>query len=502
MRYFNKPEFKIPLVFLVISTLWIVISDRFFEPLQQNASIHHLVQIQTVKGVVYVTFVALLIYLMIKSSHNQLQASQEEYRDLFLHTPEPMIIYDPETRKVANVNKSATDMYGYSTQEFVQLTIYDLRANAGEKNNTEERTFQIHKKKNGQHLYCHETVRVIKMGAAKACLMTSHDITELEHAKGLLVHREVQLKQILNSITDGFFILDKNRRVVNANDVFKDMAEIPVDKVEGKTLSDLFPSLSERFTTEGCSEIMERSTSVYFELFYKRKKCWYRITAYPFEGGMSVFYRDITLQKQNELQSYQHEQNLLALINNTGDLIWSIDKAFRYFTFNEPYEHWYNKVFGEKLSIGRIALNERQGAEHIGKWRALYQRALNGEKFSVDMNFVIDDEFYFTTIRFNPILDADRKVTGVCCFLQNITERKLYERKIEQQNQKLKDIASITSHQVRVPLANILGLAEVLDNDDPMSSSNRQIIEHIKTSALQLDQAIINMVQQTIQAND
>ena len=59
------------------------------------------------------------------------------------------------------------------------------------------------------------------------------------------------------------------------------------------------------------------------------------------------------------------------------------------------------------------------------------------------------------------------------------------------------EIAFMTSHEVRVPLANILGLTEVLDLDDPLSSSNLKVIEYIKTSAKELDIKIRNMVQQT-----
>jgi signal transduction histidine kinase len=144
-------------------------------------------------------------------------------------------------------------------------------------------------------------------------------------------------------------------------------------------------------------------------------------------------------------------------------------------------------------------LNEQQGSEHVKKWKTLYERALQGEKFSIDMDLVIENSCHFTTVRFNPIYSADKKVIGVGCFLHNITERKLHEKKIEQQNEQLKQIAFITSHQVRVPLANILGLVNVLDKEDPLSAANITIIEHIKTSAEQLDKTIINMVKQTAQ---
>lgn len=198
----------------------------------------------------------------------------------------------------------------------------------------------------------------------------------------------------------------------------------------------------------------------------------------------------------------QNEQNLLGLINTTEDLIWSIDNNFKYYTFNEPFQKAYKNLFNEELWIGKTALNKKNGDEHIEKWKKLYKQALNGEKFSIDMDFTVNNCTRFTTIKFNPIYNKEKKVIGVGCFLQDITERKIYEQKIEQQNRKLKEIAFITSHKVRVPLANILGLSEVLDKENYLNPLNCQIIEHIKSSAKQLDKTIIDMVQQTVHADE
>ena len=136
------------------------------------------------------------------------------------------------------------------------------------------------------------------------------------------------------------------------------------------------------------------------------------------------------------------------------------------------------------------------------KWKSLYSRAIQGERYMLDMEFTINDNFYFTTIHFSPIYNLNSQIIGACCYLQNVTERNIYLKRIEQQNKQLKEIAFITSHKVRVPLTNILGLTEILDVDHPLSASNLEIIEHIKTSAKELDKTIINMVHQTVYAND
>ena len=64
---------------------------------------------------------------------------------------------------------------------------------------------------------------------------------------------------------------------------------------------------------------------------------------------------------ERSLSALQNEQNLLAIINNTEDLLWSVDTDFKYFVFNESYRKNYAKLFGEEVFVGKCALNEKQG---------------------------------------------------------------------------------------------------------------------------------------------
>jgi len=49
------------------------------------------------------------------------------YRELFAATPHPMIVYDPESLAIRDVNPAAIAEYGYGFDEFTALTIADIR---------------------------------------------------------------------------------------------------------------------------------------------------------------------------------------------------------------------------------------------------------------------------------------------------------------------------------------------------------------------------------------
>jgi PAS domain S-box-containing protein len=203
-----------------------------------------------------------------------------------------------------------------------------------------------------------------------------------------------------------------------------------------------------------------------------------------------------------EINKKRNKQNLFAIINNTEDLIWSIDTNYNYLAFNKAYEKKITDLYGHAIKTGGKVWNEKHGKEQKALWKSLFDRGLEGEKFSIDMDYSkIAGEAFYINVSFNPIYDSENQVKGVGCFLQNITQRLLHEEQINKQNQNFKEIAFIISHTVRAPLSNILGLVEVLDKENPLNEVNKQIMEHIKSSAKQLDGVVRNVVDRTTKLN-
>lgn len=56
-----------------------------------------------------------------------LEESEKRYSNLFHLSPQPMWVYDPQTLKFIQVNQAAVNYYGYSEQEFLSMTLQDIR---------------------------------------------------------------------------------------------------------------------------------------------------------------------------------------------------------------------------------------------------------------------------------------------------------------------------------------------------------------------------------------
>jgi light-regulated signal transduction histidine kinase (bacteriophytochrome) len=69
---------------------------------------------------------------------------------------------------------------------------------------------------------------------------------------------------------------------------------------------------------------------------------------------------------------------------------------------------------------------------------------------------------------------------------------------LESQNQQLKEIAWIQSHKVRAPLSRLIGLVHLLQRDVLSKEEQKQYLNHINNSAVELDEIIKEITYKTI----
>lgn len=93
---------------------------------------------------------------------------------------------------------------------------------------------------------------------------------------------------------------------------------------------------------------------------------------------------------------------------------------------------------------------------------------------------------------FEPIYDAGQQIIGVSYVTRDITERKLNLVKISEQNELLVKIAEIQSHDYRAPVASIIGLMNLIIEDDYVAS--KEYLKMLNTSVNLLDEKIHKVV--------
>lgn len=106
---------------------------------------------------------------------------------------------------------------------------------------------------------------------------------------------------------------------------------------------------------------------------------------------------------------------------------------------------------------------------------------------------------YWLEIEIQPLFDADHELTGFMAVQTDITARKKAEEQIKKQNEILKDIAFVQSHILRRPLANILGLLNLIDMEKGYQKMNAlyEYFGYLLQSAREADDIIHQIVEKT-----
>ena len=167
----------------------------------------------------------------------------------------------------------------------------------------------------------------------------------------LLRKSEEKLTSILTSITDCHFELDKGWRFIRINNQSIAYFGRKREELIGRSYFEVFPTLKRSIFEEHYNKAVSESTSVHFDVesvLYPGK--WVELHAYPTEeGGVSVFFRDITERKQMEVALRESEERFRAFMDNSPTIAWAKDEQGRHTYLNRAYE----KRFGVRLEDWR-----------------------------------------------------------------------------------------------------------------------------------------------------
>ena len=308
-----------------------------------------------------------------------------------------------------------------------------------------------------------------------------------------------ELNTILDSITDGFLLLDSRWNFKYVNTAFENLTGIKREACIGKNYWETFPKAKDYFFMEQCYRAVEEKMAIQYEEFNPRMELWFSINLYPYDGGLTIYYRNITEDKKRREKVLEDEHNLRILINNTDDPIWAVDKNCEIIVCNNAFKTWIHYFTGKYLEKGDNILSEDLPMDYINKFQMCYQLSLSGKTFQAVEDMKLNGETHYTTVSFNPVKDYQENVIGVSCFARDITEQRQHLYKIEEQNRALIEIAALESHKVRRPVANILGLVQLFNEKDFNDKENKLIIDNIKIATEELDSVIVEIVEKSNQ---
>ncbi|MBA2251077.1 MAG: response regulator [Nitrospirales bacterium] len=124
-----------------------------------------------------------------------------------------------------------------------------------------------------------------------------------------------RVSTILESITDGFIALDAGWRFIYVNATAERINGLGRDEMLGKTFWEVFPTTRGTRLEVEFRRALSKQIPVTFENFYEPWKRWFAVTAYPAkDGGLSIYFQDITDAKQAQETQSASERRIRRLL--------------------------------------------------------------------------------------------------------------------------------------------------------------------------------------------
>jgi PAS domain S-box-containing protein len=222
----------------------------------------------------------------------------------------------------------------------------------------------------------------------------------------------------------------------------------------------------------------------------------------PAIEGIVINAKDVSAKRKQEQEKQRIARQLessnerfnLAL-KATKDVIWdwrletnelnrnlSFQKLFGYEslhgTTETKHESWENHLFPDDKAYVLKSIKEALLNPEVMYWSKEYRYLKADQAIAIiyDQGYIIRNEKG----------EAVRMVGA----MHDITESKAKEQRILKQNEQLREIAQINSHELRKPVATILGLMDIFDQSSVLDQENREILTLLEGTVRELDVVI------------
>jgi len=249
-------------------------------------------------------------------------------------------------------------------------------------------------------------------------------------------------KSIVESITDGFFILDNDWIITFWNNEIEKISGIPKEDILGQSFWQFFSNLGNSKLYAQCRHAKQENKVVRFEEFYESGNSWIEVQAYPSETGLTVFLKNITEKKSAEAAMKLSNERYDLVVKATNDLVWDWDiikgEIYRNSTGVERvFGHSNNETIKtNQLWLEHIHPDDRK---RIDEQIAYYISSENESSFSFEYRFRREDGNYnYIEDRGYIMRNELGIVTRMIGAARNITEQKQTARNIEESEQRYK----------------------------------------------------------------
>lgn len=416
------------------------------------------------------------------------------------------------------VSESGKSILGYDPEELIGRTGFDfMHPEDIEKIKSIHNTLIISKQnsdaipfrflhKNGNYIWVESLAKIVinKEGNFEGIVICTRDISERVKAENEFKEHQSMLQSILENSGNPTFIKKLDGTYLLANKQFEIvLKELNTDiskGVQGRKMQDLLsPEIALQENKRDAS-ILATAKRVEYEIQYELDGIQksFSIAKFPVYDDNNKIYAicgigtDITSYKQFQKEILDSKAKLNALIQNSIDPIWSIDKNFKLIDFNYSCRSMISFFYGIEMNASMNALELNNNAESKAEWEGNYFRSLKGEYFSKELKVIHNMENYYYDVSFNPII-VNECVEGVAVFARDVTNHKKTEKQLKYKVNELNTFMYKATHDLRSPLMSLMGLIHLAEKENNITEL-KNYFGMIGTSVAKMDKLLVDLV--------
>ncbi|MDB5142207.1 MAG: domain S-box protein [Mucilaginibacter sp.] len=319
---------------------------------------------------------------------------------------------------------------------------------------------------------------------------------------------------ILNALPPNIVLLNEAGKIVAVNDSWKKFTLANNLGVPRHGIGFSYLAISEKATgmdaasvkkiSKGIKEVIadeKDEFSMEYRYYSGSQKVWFQLIVAPLTDktrkGAVVLHIDITAKKQAEELLLQSRANLQTIFENTDIAYVLCDIEHRIISFNSKANELCLAHFNKRLKVGSNAFTYFP-RNKIPNLKDSIQKIMNNEQISYEPTYDLKDgTVKWYEARWVGVADAEKINIGFIVAFKDITERKTSELEsaritadLVQRNNDLEKFAYIISHNLRAPVANIIGASNALNNIELNKADRERLSRGINISVMKLDEVV------------
>lgn len=443
-----------------------------------------------------------------KAAEEALKESERKYRMLMEEASDGILVSNSE-EKYISVNNRGCQMLGYSQEELLGLSVYDVIS----KEEDAIYAFNLEELNQGKSILAERFMKrkdgsifPVEISAKKLNDNTYQtfvrDITERRKSEELIKRSEAELNALFHALPDLIIVFNKAGEFLKISSNIPDLYYPPGNDLIGKNIFEVLPDIEALHINKYIQQALAGSDEVVqteYSIDYNGRKVWFSATVSPMPDDKVVWVaRDTTQRKRAEQELLNSKNYLDKIINTIPEPVFVKDQNHKWILLNEALCEYLGHSPQGLLGKSDFDFFPEDKAKNF--WERDEVVLQTGEDDIMEEELFDYRGFKRTLIIKKSLYDDPQRGKLLVGIINDITARKSIEKKLQNQNEELTKINAEldkfvyrASHDLRAPLVSILGLINIAKMENNLDK-NIHYFDLMEKSINKLDNFIQGII--------